>query len=180
MLKTGQAWNYLFSSSPMDRLSLVLTTFASKISIDVSGNFGREFSLVGSHVVIKRRVLSSLEVFQPCSKQAKHGTTCLVLPSKPFVMDLTVHVDISSNPGPESNQEITLRSVGLYRHHLSQSPQLITYLRNKLLSLRRFSPARVPFQPVSVLKDSACFEQEDVDSNVEQVYGRSHERGQGA
>ena len=48
------------------------------------GNFGREFSLVGSHVVIKRRELSSLEVFQPLSKQAKYGTTCLVLPSKPF------------------------------------------------------------------------------------------------
>ena len=62
------------------------------------GSFGREFSLVGSHVVIKRRKLSSLEVFQPWSKQVKHGTTCLVLPSKPFVMDLTVHVDISSNP----------------------------------------------------------------------------------
>ena len=115
-------------------------------------NFRREFSLVGSHVVIRRQELSSLEVFQPCSKQAKHGSTCLVLPSKLFVMDLTVHVDISSNPGPESNQEITSRSVGLY-HHSFRSPQLITYSRSELLSVRRFSPARLPFHLVSVLKD---------------------------
>ena len=41
-------------------------------------NFGCQFSLVGSHVVIRRRELSSLEVLQPCSKHAKHGSTCLV------------------------------------------------------------------------------------------------------
>lgn len=40
-----------------------------------------------------------------------------------------------------------------YHHHSSRSPQLITYSRNELLSLRRFSPARLPFQLVSVLKD---------------------------
>ena len=73
-------------------------------------NFGCQFSLVGSHVVIRQRELSSLEVLQPCSKHAKHGSTCLVLPSKPFVMNLTVYVDISSNPGPDSNQEIVSRS----------------------------------------------------------------------
>ena len=115
-------------------------------------NSGREFSLVGSHVVIKRRELSSLEVFQPSSKQAKHGTTCLVLPSKPFVMDLTVHVDISSNPGPESNQEIISRLAGLY-HPSSRPSQLITYSRNELLSLRRFSSVRLPFHLVLVLKE---------------------------
>ena len=32
------------------------------------GNSGREFSLIGSHMVIKRRELSSLVVFQPRSK----------------------------------------------------------------------------------------------------------------
>ena len=117
------------------------------------GNSGREFSLLGSHVVIKRRALSSLVVFQPWSKQAKHGTTCLVLPSKPFVMDLTVHVDISSNPGPESNPEIISRLVGLYHHHSPRSPQLITYSRNELLSLRHFWSARLSFHLVSVLKD---------------------------
>ena len=83
-------------SRPMDGLSLVLTTSASKISMYVSpmdfflAIFGFEFSLVGSHVVKTRRELSSLEVFQPCSKQAKHGTTCLVLSYKPVVMDLTI------------------------------------------------------------------------------------------
>ena len=63
-----------------------------------------------------------------------------------------MHVDISSNPGPESNQEITSSSVRLYHHHSSRSPHLITYSRIELSSLRRFSPARVPFQLVSVFK----------------------------
>lgn len=92
-------------------------------------------------------------MFQPCSKQAKHRSTCLVLPSKLLsCMDLTVHVDISLNPGPECNQEITSRSVGLY-HHSFLSPQLITYSRNELLSLRPFSKARLPFHLDAVLKD---------------------------
>ena len=64
-----------------------------------------------------------------------------------------MHVDISSNPGPESNQEIISRLVGLYHHHFSRSPQRIAYSRNELLSLRRFSSARLPFHLVSVLKD---------------------------
>ena len=34
-------------------------------------------------------------------KQSKHGTTCIALPSRLFVIDLTVHVDISPNPGPD-------------------------------------------------------------------------------
>ena len=67
-------------------------------------------------------------------------------------MDLTVYVDISSNPGPDSNQEIVSRSVGLY-HHSFWSPHVITYSRSELLSVRRFSPATLPFQLVLVLKD---------------------------
>ena len=63
-----------------------------------------------------------------------------------------MHVHISSNPGPESNQEIISKLVGLYHHHSSRSSQLITYSRNELLSLRRFSSACLPFHLVSVLK----------------------------
>ena len=116
------------------------------------GNSRREFSRIGSHMVIKWQELSSLVVFQPLSKQAKHGTTCLLLPSNPFVLDLTMHVHISSNPGPESNQEIISNLVGFYHHHSSQSSQRITYSSNELLLLRRFSSAHLPLHLVSVLK----------------------------
>ena len=34
-------------------------------------------------------------------KQSKHGTTCIALRSRLFVIDLTVHVDMSANPGPD-------------------------------------------------------------------------------
>ena len=55
----------MFSRS-MDGLSLVKTTFALKISMDVSPTV---FFLAILDVVKKRRENSSLEVFQPLSKQ---------------------------------------------------------------------------------------------------------------
>ncbi|CAB4045816.1 Hypothetical predicted protein, partial [Paramuricea clavata] len=36
----------------------------------------------------------------PVYKSTKHGMVCLSLPASLFVMDLTIYVDISRNPGP--------------------------------------------------------------------------------
>jgi hypothetical protein len=36
----------------------------------------------------------------PVYKSTKHGMVCLSLPAGLFVMDLTIYVDISRNPGP--------------------------------------------------------------------------------
>ena len=54
----------------------------------------------------------SLEII----KQSKHGTTCIALPSRLFVIDLTVHVDILANPGPDV--QLKSKYGKLNDHHL--------------------------------------------------------------
>ena len=78
------------------------------------------------------------------SKQAKHGTTCLILPSNPFVLDLTMHVHISSNPGPESNQEIISNLVVLIFQAASTqdtSHMISACLLNRLFAARCHLPS---------------------------------------
>ena len=43
----------------------------------------------------------------PLHKTTKHGYTTLALPARLFVMDLTISMDVSANPGPV-NSEITI------------------------------------------------------------------------
>ena len=65
------------------------------------GLISREYILPVVCVVIRRHNLQShFAVSLELIKQSKHGTTCIALPSRLFVIDLTVHVDISPNPGP--------------------------------------------------------------------------------
>ena len=66
------------------------------------GLISREYILPVVRVVIRRHNLQShFAVSLVLIKQSKHGTTCIALPSRLFVIDLTVHVDISPNPGPD-------------------------------------------------------------------------------
>jgi hypothetical protein len=44
-------------------------------------------------------------------RTTKHGNTCLILPSKPFEIDLTICVDISSTPGPNFLSQPTVETV---------------------------------------------------------------------
>ena len=39
----------------------------------------------------------------PISRTTRHGTTVLALPSRGFWMNLTLHMDIEANPGPEED-----------------------------------------------------------------------------
>ena len=49
----------------------------------------------------KRELLSvKYGVPRPIYRNTKHGTVCLSLPASLFIMDLTIYVDISRNPGP--------------------------------------------------------------------------------
>ena len=45
----------------------------------------------------------------PISRTTRHGTTVLVFPSRVFWMDLTLHMDIEVNPGPEEDAFATRR-----------------------------------------------------------------------
>ena len=58
----------------------------------------------------------------PISRTTRHGTTVLALPSRVFWMDLTLHMDIEANPGPEGDAVATRRKSSLepylnYCHH---------------------------------------------------------------
>ena len=70
------------------------------------GSFSRKYELffpVRYRVFISRsnhesKYITSMAI----TKSTKHGSTNLVLPMKPFKTDLTICVDISSNPGPRN------------------------------------------------------------------------------
>lgn len=54
---------------------------------------------------------SSTNLPSPISKSTKHGYVTLALPKCTFLVDLTVHMDIKANPGPET-QEIQENRIG--------------------------------------------------------------------
>ncbi len=64
-----------------------------------------------NHVNIGRRNCeSNFKITLAFNKSAKHGSTCLALPSKPFVVDLTIYIDVESNPGPDTAEIILFGS----------------------------------------------------------------------
>ena len=52
---------------------------------------------------------------------------CLALPSMLFVIDLTVHVDISPNPGPDTQYSNTLKHKETGDRHLPLQSRLVCY-----------------------------------------------------
>ena len=67
----------------------------------VDGNF-RNVHFV-YHLNFHRTVLGrTFKVSRPVTKGTKHGLICLILCSRPFKVDLSVCVDVSVNPGPDS------------------------------------------------------------------------------
>ena len=70
-----------------------------------NGKFPRNFiSTVFLNIHIYRVDFSSnFQVFMVINRYTKRGGTCLMLPSNKFHVDLTICMDISPNPGPESS-----------------------------------------------------------------------------
>jgi hypothetical protein len=70
-----------------------------------NGKFPRYFiSTVFLNIHIYRVDFSSnFQVFMVINRYTKRGDTCLILPSNKFHVDLTICMDISPNPGPESS-----------------------------------------------------------------------------
>lgn len=52
---------------------------------------------------------SCYRIRSPISRYTKHGCVCLVLPSSVFVMDLTICLDVSRNPGP-NDEDVKTRN----------------------------------------------------------------------
>jgi hypothetical protein len=81
----------------------------------VDGLYSRRYALIlpiNYHRMILKRsnYESNLKVSRMVSKSTKHGYTSLMLPTKPFKTDLTICVDIFTNPGPDNSERNTCRS----------------------------------------------------------------------
>ena len=109
--------------------------------LQVSARFTTEFKLFyfNSQLVFKQvNASSNTELKFSASRVSKHGTVILSLPYKLFYMDLTIHMDIQSNPGPLVNgNRCTLCPVTVGKPILNiHANERRTYSRNQLLNLR--------------------------------------------
>ena len=108
-----------------------------------------------SRIEFKRDKASSHKnISSPTSKTTKHDVVPLAVPDKLYWIDLTVHMDIQSNPRPEiSDQSHTRRT-----HLKSKFPAAIKYSRTGLLNLRSnastLSTESLLYLEVSYCKDT--------------------------
>ena len=94
-------------------------------------------------------------------RSVKHGVTSLALPGKLFVVDLTICVDISPNPGPgfqcgsriSDNHEYCVRSDLIRMAALvGACNKKLNYSRAHLVSLKKHATAFLPSQVITSLK----------------------------
>ena len=97
-------------------------------------------------------VQRNFEISRSFTKTTKHGNITLALPSSIFWMDLTVHMDIHGNPGPDKD-EIKLKDLASFCNTslTPRTKEFITYSRKQLLDLR--SKYFVPDSTFHLLKD---------------------------
>ena len=82
---------------------------------------------------------SNFKLSYPVSKSSKHGLICVALPCKVFLMDLTVHMDIEINPGPNFSVERFAKcspSINTTSPVADSAVQHIMYSKHQLLGLR--------------------------------------------
>jgi hypothetical protein len=91
--------------------------FLDGLKVDglVSTYFSEDSYLLGSRVCIQRHnIPSHYNQSAVVKKESKRGFTCLVLPLRPFIIDLTVYMDVSLNPGPTELKETTKHQAHLH------------------------------------------------------------------
>ena len=99
--------------------------------------------------VLRRVLLSKFALRRPAHSYLKHGYLCLTLPCSLFIMDLTVHCDVSNNPGPflESRQSYNNLGCGSSKNNYLAKPKedkVIKYSRSQIYSLRKQSRLQNP------------------------------------
>ena len=85
----------------------------------------------------------------PISENSKHGNTALILPGRLFWSDLTIHMDIQSNPGPERLENHQIKQ-------LRSSDNNFRNLNNRALSLIKYSRSGLPNMRASESCESPC------------------------
>ena len=128
-------------------------------ALEESNPFSRSFEpFFFHHITIQRRDFRShMKLYFAITLSTKRGGTCLALPSKPFIMDLTIHMDVSRNPGPSRASSLGLKENCLSSDLTSRSSFVdshIAYSKGHLYSLRK-SAAPKTLSPtlISTLKN---------------------------
>jgi hypothetical protein len=93
---------FIKSGSNVDKGFYYPNRYVLSPHMEFSTSSNRQFGYVSHNVICRRSQLySKFKIKFALVKQSKRGSTCLALPSKPFVMDLTMCMDVALNPGPE-------------------------------------------------------------------------------
>ena len=100
------------------------------------------------------------EVNYSISKLSKHGSTALILPGRLFWIDLTIHMDIQCNPGPERLENSQINhlqpSDNSSRNLNNRASNAIKYSRFELLQLR-LRQFKIPDETFHLLKSNGIF-----------------------
>lgn len=85
-----------------------------------------------------KRVKIQPQLTHPVIKSTKHGTTTLAFPGRLFLTDLTIYMDIHSNPGPDTTENNLRNSLATVPDSDSNShaSDRISYSRHQLLGWR--------------------------------------------
>ena len=165
LLQISLHWNILLTQdSPHDnRKDDLSLSGCSLISSDTHLTGRRPLFALTARVNYKPvNLLSHLNINYLLHKTIKHGYTTLVLPARLFVMDLTISMDVSANPGPV-NSEITISPRRL-RNGIADlnSPAKkangtlsSVYSKEQLLALKTRAP--VPSNVYQLLKQREIF-----------------------
>lgn len=122
-------------------LSKDVWTYRESVSVE-SNPFSRSFEpFFIHHITIQRCDFKSYTKLSfAINLSTKRGGTCLALPSKPFIMDLTIYMDISRNPGPfpASYRGLKENCLRYYPSRFSSFvDSRIVYSKGHLYSLRK-------------------------------------------
>ena len=100
-------------------------------------------------------------------KQSKHGSTYIAPPSRLFVIDLTVHVDMSANPGPDVH--LKPKYGKLNDHHL---PCVINTLHSIQYSSGWLVHSSLPYASDMFLRNFNQLQMSDVTWGIGQTNSR--------
>jgi hypothetical protein len=113
--------------------------------LNVDGSFSiYEWTFFSQHVNIHRtKYDSKFKVPFTVNKPTKHGSICLALPSKSFKVDLTICVDVSPNPGPETSKRNNFGTENLITVGASSRSAAITKIVYKPSKIRRLERVHI-------------------------------------
>ena len=107
LIVLSQLWPVLFCNRNLKLTSESISFCDRPDIVDLylpSWSFGTSYFINFQVVFTSVKARSFSELVNPACKSTKHGIILLALPSRLYKIDLTIHMDIKGNPGPERNK----------------------------------------------------------------------------